>query len=115
MACAYASVERLPSSGAIRRVRGRSSWWHCDAAVFEELSLRGSQASGLPKASGRAGQGDLVDAAQFAVDGGPGLAGAAFGDPELLPGIGHTPILEEPPRTAALILAFAAHHAARAR
>ncbi|MEV0316812.1 hypothetical protein [Nonomuraea fuscirosea] len=56
-----------------------------------------------------------MDAAQFAVDGGPGLAGAAFGDPELLPGIGHTPILEEPPRTAALILAFAAHHAARAR
>ncbi|MYS84713.1 alpha/beta fold hydrolase [Embleya scabrispora] len=34
---------------------------------------------------------------------------------ELLPGSGHTPILEDPPRTAALLLAFTTTHAARAR
>ncbi|WP_433419217.1 alpha/beta fold hydrolase [Microtetraspora malaysiensis] len=33
---------------------------------------------------------------------------------ELLPGVGHSPILEDPPRTAALLLAFTAAHAARA-
>ncbi|MEU2719992.1 alpha/beta fold hydrolase [Streptomyces smyrnaeus] len=33
---------------------------------------------------------------------------------ELLPGSGHTPILEDPPRTAALLLAFAERHAAHA-
>lgn len=33
---------------------------------------------------------------------------------ELLPGLGHSPLLEDPPRTAALLLAFAASHAARA-
>jgi pimeloyl-ACP methyl ester carboxylesterase len=33
---------------------------------------------------------------------------------ELLPGVGHTPILEDPPRTAALLLAFTASQAARA-
>lgn len=33
---------------------------------------------------------------------------------ELLPGAGHTPILEDPPRTAALLLPFAASHTARA-
>ncbi|ONM48518.1 alpha/beta fold hydrolase [Nocardia donostiensis] len=31
---------------------------------------------------------------------------------ELLPGVGHAPMLEDPPRTAALLLAFAAIHAA---
>ncbi|WP_203922799.1 alpha/beta fold hydrolase [Rugosimonospora africana] len=29
---------------------------------------------------------------------------------EMLPGVGHTPILEDPPRTAAPLLAFAANH-----
>ncbi|TDD25539.1 alpha/beta fold hydrolase [Nonomuraea diastatica] len=33
---------------------------------------------------------------------------------EMLPGLGHTPILEDPQRTAAPLLAFAAIHAARA-
>ncbi|MGW0580155.1 alpha/beta fold hydrolase [Streptomyces sp. NPDC002920] len=33
---------------------------------------------------------------------------------ELLPGAGHTPILEDPPRTAALLLSFAEIHTARA-
>ncbi|MDH2430462.1 alpha/beta fold hydrolase [Sphaerisporangium sp. TRM90804] len=33
---------------------------------------------------------------------------------ELLPGLGHTPILEDPPRTAAALLAFTTPHAARA-
>ncbi|MFD9431900.1 alpha/beta fold hydrolase [Streptomyces sp. NPDC060002] len=33
---------------------------------------------------------------------------------ELLPGAGHTPILEDPARTAALLLSFAASHTARA-
>ncbi len=32
---------------------------------------------------------------------------------ELLPGLGHTPLLEDPPRTAAPLLAFAAVHAVR--
>ncbi|MEV6172543.1 alpha/beta fold hydrolase [Streptomyces sp. NPDC051954] len=32
---------------------------------------------------------------------------------ELLPGAGHTPILEDPPRTAALLLSFAEIHTAR--
>jgi hypothetical protein len=32
---------------------------------------------------------------------------------ELLPGVGHTPILEDPPRTAALLLAFIAIHTAQ--
>jgi pimeloyl-ACP methyl ester carboxylesterase len=32
---------------------------------------------------------------------------------ELLPGLGHSPLLEDPPRTAALLLAFAAVHAVR--
>jgi pimeloyl-ACP methyl ester carboxylesterase len=32
---------------------------------------------------------------------------------ELLPGVGHTPILEDPPRTAALLLDFTASQAAR--
>ncbi|MFG1688197.1 alpha/beta hydrolase [Nonomuraea sp. NPDC049269] len=32
---------------------------------------------------------------------------------ELLPGLGHSPILEDPPRTAELLLAFAAIHATR--
>ena len=31
---------------------------------------------------------------------------------EVLPGIGHSPILEDPPRTAALLLSFAASHTA---
>jgi pimeloyl-ACP methyl ester carboxylesterase len=30
---------------------------------------------------------------------------------EMLPGVGHSPILEDPPRTAAPLLAFAAKHA----
>jgi pimeloyl-ACP methyl ester carboxylesterase len=30
---------------------------------------------------------------------------------ELLPGVGHSPIVEDPPRTAAILLDFAAHHA----
>ncbi|WP_433357072.1 alpha/beta fold hydrolase [Microtetraspora malaysiensis] len=30
---------------------------------------------------------------------------------ELLPGVGHSPILEDPPRTATPLLAFAAAHA----
>jgi pimeloyl-ACP methyl ester carboxylesterase len=33
---------------------------------------------------------------------------------ELLPGLGHSPILEDPPRTATSLLAFTAIHAARA-
>ncbi|MEU8356629.1 alpha/beta fold hydrolase [Nonomuraea sp. NPDC048882] len=33
---------------------------------------------------------------------------------ELLPGLGHSPILEDPPRTAASLLTFTARHAARA-
>ncbi|MGW5685398.1 alpha/beta fold hydrolase [Nonomuraea sp. NPDC003754] len=33
---------------------------------------------------------------------------------ELLPGIGHSPIMEDPPRTAALLLAFTASHTAQA-
>ncbi|MFI9604604.1 alpha/beta fold hydrolase [Streptomyces sp. NPDC052043] len=33
---------------------------------------------------------------------------------ELLPGLGHTPLLEDPPRTAAPLLAFTAIHAVRA-
>lgn len=33
---------------------------------------------------------------------------------ELLPGLGHSPLLEDPPRTAAPLLAFAATHAVRA-
>ncbi|MEU9591767.1 alpha/beta fold hydrolase [Streptomyces sp. NPDC048219] len=33
---------------------------------------------------------------------------------ELLPGLGHSPLLEDPPRTAAPLLAFAAAHAVRA-
>ena len=33
---------------------------------------------------------------------------------ELLPGLGHTPILEDPPRTATRLLAFTATHPARA-
>lgn len=33
---------------------------------------------------------------------------------EMLPGLGHTPILEDPARTAAPLLAFGASHAARA-
>ncbi|MGW0810423.1 alpha/beta fold hydrolase [Nonomuraea sp. NPDC002799] len=33
---------------------------------------------------------------------------------ELLPGVGHSPMLEDPPRTAAPLLAFTALHAARA-
>jgi pimeloyl-ACP methyl ester carboxylesterase len=33
---------------------------------------------------------------------------------ELLPGAGHTPILEDPPRTAALLLSFAEIHTVRA-
>ncbi|MYR45759.1 alpha/beta hydrolase [Streptomyces sp. SID5910] len=33
---------------------------------------------------------------------------------ELLPGLGHSPLLEDPPRTAAPLLAFTALHAARA-
>ncbi|MEU0569408.1 alpha/beta hydrolase [Nonomuraea sp. NPDC005983] len=33
---------------------------------------------------------------------------------ELLPGLGHSPILEDPPRTAASLLAFTAIHTARA-
>lgn len=33
---------------------------------------------------------------------------------ELLPGVGHSPILEDPPSTAALLLAFTAIHAAQA-
>ncbi|WP_308250348.1 alpha/beta fold hydrolase [Sphaerisporangium fuscum] len=33
---------------------------------------------------------------------------------ELLPGVGHTPIMEDPPRTAALLLAFAASHTTQA-
>ncbi|MFC5834043.1 alpha/beta fold hydrolase [Nonomuraea insulae] len=33
---------------------------------------------------------------------------------ELLPGLGHSPLLEDPPRTAALLLAFTASHAVRA-
>ncbi|MER7442835.1 alpha/beta fold hydrolase [Micromonospora avicenniae] len=33
---------------------------------------------------------------------------------ESLPGVGHSPMLEDPPRTAALLLAFTAIHAARA-
>jgi pimeloyl-ACP methyl ester carboxylesterase len=32
---------------------------------------------------------------------------------EVLPGLGHSPILEDPPRTAAPLLAFTAIHAAR--
>ncbi|MGV4986699.1 alpha/beta fold hydrolase [Streptomyces sp. NRAIS4] len=32
---------------------------------------------------------------------------------ELLPGLGHSPLLEDPPRTATLLLAFAAIHAVR--
>jgi pimeloyl-ACP methyl ester carboxylesterase len=32
---------------------------------------------------------------------------------EMLPGVGHTPILEDPPRTAGLLLEFIAIHAAR--
>ncbi|NUW30326.1 alpha/beta hydrolase [Nonomuraea sp. SMC257] len=32
---------------------------------------------------------------------------------ELLPGVGHTPIMEDPPRTAALLLSFAALHPAQ--
>lgn len=38
------------------------------------------------------------------------VAGATV---ELLPGLGHTPILEDPPRTATPLLAFTAIHAAR--
>ena len=34
---------------------------------------------------------------------------------ELLPGVGHSPILEDPPRTAATLLAFVTAHAARAK
>ncbi|MEV5518111.1 alpha/beta fold hydrolase [Streptomyces flaveolus] len=33
---------------------------------------------------------------------------------ELLPGLGHSPLLEDPPRTAAPLLAFAASHSSRA-
>ncbi|MCA2226239.1 alpha/beta fold hydrolase [Nonomuraea aurantiaca] len=33
---------------------------------------------------------------------------------EVLPGVGHSPIMEDPPRTAALLLAFTAIHTARA-
>ncbi|MBE1603562.1 pimeloyl-ACP methyl ester carboxylesterase [Actinopolymorpha pittospori] len=33
---------------------------------------------------------------------------------ELLPGLGHSPMLEDPPRTAALLLAFTALHATQA-
>lgn len=33
---------------------------------------------------------------------------------ELLPGVGHSPMLEDPPRTAAPLLAFTAIHAAHA-
>ncbi|WP_433444798.1 alpha/beta fold hydrolase [Nonomuraea sp. CA-141351] len=33
---------------------------------------------------------------------------------ELLPGVGHSPIMEDPPRTAALLLAFAASHTTQA-
>ncbi|WP_235996147.1 alpha/beta fold hydrolase [Nonomuraea montanisoli] len=33
---------------------------------------------------------------------------------EVLPGIGHSPIMEDPPRTAALLLAFAASHTTQA-
>jgi pimeloyl-ACP methyl ester carboxylesterase len=32
---------------------------------------------------------------------------------EWLPGVGHSPILEDPPRTAAFLLAFSSAHAAR--
>jgi len=32
----------------------------------------------------------------------------------LLPGVGHSPILEDPPRTAALLRPFVAAHATRA-
>ncbi|RKT88642.1 Pimeloyl-ACP methyl ester carboxylesterase [Saccharopolyspora antimicrobica] len=32
---------------------------------------------------------------------------------ELLPGLGHSPLLEDPPRTAASLLPFAEHHAVR--
>ncbi|MFG1755074.1 hypothetical protein [Streptosporangium sandarakinum] len=32
---------------------------------------------------------------------------------EVLPGLGHSPVLEDPPRTAAPFLAFAAAHAVR--
>ncbi|NUT40584.1 MAG: alpha/beta fold hydrolase [Thermoactinospora sp.] len=34
---------------------------------------------------------------------------------EVLPGVGHSPIMEDPPRTAALLLAFTASHPAQAR
>jgi hypothetical protein len=33
---------------------------------------------------------------------------------ELLSGVGHSPMLDDPPRTAALLLAFTAVHAAQA-
>lgn len=34
---------------------------------------------------------------------------------EMLPGVGHSPNIEDPPRTASLLLAFSASHAARER
>jgi pimeloyl-ACP methyl ester carboxylesterase len=52
-----------------------------------------------------------------------GLVGVAHPPPnttpyratvELLPGVGHSPMLEDPPRTAAPLLAFTAIHAAQA-
>ncbi|MYR63717.1 alpha/beta hydrolase, partial [Streptomyces sp. SID625] len=33
---------------------------------------------------------------------------------ELLPGLGHSPLLEDPPRTATALLAFTTTHTARA-
>ena len=70
----------MPGRGLLGGVDAAHLWRRGDAAGFEDGGLFVGEAGGLVQAAGGAGEGDLVQAPEFAVDGAPGASGAAFGD-----------------------------------
>ena len=58
---------------------GDPRWWR-DVEGAEDAALGVGQLGGLGDGAGVAGEGDLVDAAEFQGDARPGVAGGAFGD-----------------------------------
>ena len=82
-ACVHARPEAglvcLCCSGG---VEGGDSGWRGEFAGPKNARLGGGGFGGLDDGPGRSGEGDRVQPAQLAVDLAPGLAGAAFGDPD---------------------------------
>lgn len=76
--CAYAAAA-VP--GVVRRGRTRRRVVAVDGKRLVDGPLGGPERGGLDDRTGPAGQGDLLQAAGFAVDPPPGSLAAAFGDP----------------------------------